>query len=68
MRKCLAILMTVVVAGFSTLTQAQAQVLSAWHYDGLGDGSGRSAAVSTGLVAGVAWGDTTMCSVQGEAL
>jgi len=66
MKKYMAGLMAMIFAGFSVASQAQ--VLSAWHYDGLADGSGRSAAVSTGLVAGVAWGNTTMCSVQGEAL
>jgi len=66
MKKHVAGLMAIVFLGIAAT--AQAQVLSAWHYDGLADGSGRSAAVSTGLVAGVAWGNTTMCSVQSEAL
>ena len=43
-------------------------VVDAWTYDGIADGSGLSAGISTGLVGGVTFPDYALASIQHEAV
>ena len=44
--------------------QAVAEVVDAWHYDGLTNGAGLAQGVSTGTVGGIAFADNALASIQ----